>query len=84
MRLSKEVVSGITPACAGKSFQSLPEAVRGLDHPRVCGEKRKRHRKRKGNPGSPPRVRGKEAAPMTINTFNEDHPRVCGEKGYFC
>ena len=32
-------VLGITPACAGKSFQQDGERQADLDHPRVCGEK---------------------------------------------
>ena len=30
---------GITPACAGRSYQSFTKSINGWDHPRVCGEK---------------------------------------------
>ena len=32
-------LSGITPACAGKSIKVNPINTRSKDHPRVCGEK---------------------------------------------
>ena len=49
----------ITPACAGKSKTRRVQWPVGLDHPRVCGEKRP-DRQLTGWPlGSPPRVRGK-------------------------
>ena len=53
------LLSGITPACAGKSvWQRLrPEPAR--DHPRVCGEKVRPWSSRGLDRGSPPRVRGK-------------------------
>ena len=53
------LLSGITPACAGKSvWQRLrPEPAR--DHPRVCGEKLMQMQLPGLQPGSPPRVRGK-------------------------
>ena len=51
---------GITPAYAGKS-ESIPPTVSEVwDHPRVCGEKHRRHRCRLCALGSPPRMRGKE------------------------
>ena len=54
------LLSGITPACAGK--RSRPEYCNGRnqDHPRVCGEKDLQNAVLGGNLGSPPRVRGKE------------------------
>ena len=33
------VISGITPACAGKSIIQRRNTYHGQDHPRVCGEK---------------------------------------------
>ena len=32
-------LTGITPACAGKSFLRAPVRRASWDHPRVCGEK---------------------------------------------
>ena len=36
---------GITPACAGKRSRSSEEPYRLKDHPRVCGEKRRRRKR---------------------------------------
>ncbi len=49
----------ITPACAGKRQCFSCCFIKLGDHPRVCGEKSKRHRPRLLQLGSPPRVRGK-------------------------
>ena len=54
------VVLGITPACAGKSAETVKGNRFSMDHPRVCGEKRPRPATRALRPGSPPRVRGKD------------------------
>ena len=54
-----KLYGGITPACAGKSKTRRVQWPAGLDHPRVCGEKRP-DRQLTGWPlGSPPRMRGK-------------------------
>ena len=50
---------GITPACAGKSFQGSTVRFAGWDHPRVCGEKKNASLFFVKLTGSPPRVRGK-------------------------
>ena len=50
----------ITPACAGKSTQSLQRVLTGRDHPRMCGEKRLPSLHDFFHLGSPPQVRGKE------------------------
>ena len=55
--LFREIVHGITPACAGTTpgfFQSAPGA---RDHPRVCGNHSGTHALEKSLSGSPPRVR---------------------------
>ena len=69
------VVTGITPACAGKSHDGNSGKAGREDHPRMCGEKPDRSRFimcRMGSPphmphsfvsqstGSPPHVRGKD------------------------
>ena len=51
----------ITPAHAGKSCLSAAAPVRGRDHPRACGEKSSIKKTTPAYPGSPPRMRGKEA-----------------------
>ena len=51
--------SGITPAYAGKSYTRTCYAYNVRDHPRVCGEKRRRIIATLTHTGSPPRMRGK-------------------------
>ena len=58
---SAQAVTGITPACAGKRVRHRRISKPTRDHPRVCGEKLKFGTNVTKNPGSPPRVRGKEA-----------------------
>ena len=53
--------AGITPAYAGKSQPWRSYSQRRWDHPRVCGEKHTNISVRPIPPGSPPRMRGKEA-----------------------
>ena len=53
------VLTGITPAYAGKSGRYLQRGYGGKDHPRVCGEKLTTFDAGKLIPGSPPRMRGK-------------------------
>ena len=52
-------ISGITPACAGKTCWSRWKKNAMRDHPRVCGENTKGTRDYSTQEGSPPRVRGK-------------------------
>ena len=52
-------ITGITPACAGKSGWTASKKPAGRDHPRVCGEKRDNVAEQFMGGGSPPRVRGK-------------------------
>ena len=49
----------ITPAYAGKRRITLLNYAPRKDHPRVCGEKLSRRRRRPAATGSPPRMRGK-------------------------
>ena len=55
------VMQGITPAYAGKSLAVFPTRPGERDHPRVCGEKARCGGCWRLLPGSPPRMRGKEA-----------------------
>ena len=57
--LQCDFLSGIIPACAGKSFWPCTVLPRCRDHPRVCGEKNKFQTHGGPVEGSPPRVRGK-------------------------
>ena len=54
--------TGITPACAGKSEIVVALDRLAWDHPRVCGEKIFTSSSSQTDWGSPPRVRGKDAA----------------------
>ena len=58
-------VSGITPACAGKSGPNAQKDCFHRDHPRVCGEKLITGKALCYLAGSPPRVRGKVAREMS-------------------
>ena len=58
---SAQAVTGITPACAGKSSQYGLRGWFFQDHPRVCGEKITLHIRAKVALGSPPRMRGKDS-----------------------
>ena len=51
---------GITPAYAGKRRLSGGSWLYLRDHPRVCGEKQAVAADQDLNPGSPPRMRGKD------------------------
>ena len=59
-REAVESRSGITPACAGKSYIEGKKTPLKKDHPRVCEEKLRIFRLQARQSGSPPRVRGKE------------------------
>ena len=54
--------AGITPAYAGKRMETVAEAGRTGDHPRVCGEKPPSSLRGFLRLGSPPRMRGKAGA----------------------
>ena len=59
MELGAGRLWGITPACAGKSFNLYALTTAFWDHPRVCGEKAYDTYHPHMHLGSPPRVRGK-------------------------
>ena len=69
---------GITPACAGNS--SIQAARKGFlqDHPRVCGEQTYSVVLSRIAPGSPPRVRGTEAADAGLGTGKRITPACAG------
>ena len=51
------ILTGITPACAGRTAICVVGVGHLQDHPRVCGKNLKRGKSRSRNEGSPPRVR---------------------------
>ena len=71
---------GITPAHAGKRTVWTCVPARSGDHPRTCGEKIYYCEKQCGVTGSPPHMRGKDAAQLLQSGIPMDHPRTCGEK----
>ena len=55
----------ITPACAGNSMLEKKDTTYAKDHPRVCGEQGSPLHSLPPGMGSPPRVRGTDARPVT-------------------
>ena len=51
--------TGITPACAGKTYPFPDWVLTARDHPRVCGKNMPEQSPVPSEPGSPPRVREK-------------------------
>ena len=60
-RIYRPVLSGITPACAGKTLPGASRRGHPWDHPRMCGENKANPRSSPRHRGSPPRVRGKRS-----------------------
>ena len=68
----------ITPACAGSSKGSLPNATNTRDHPRVCGEQVHSVVLGFDEQGSPPRVRGAVAHLLPGIVNNRITPACAG------
>ena len=58
-RTGATTVSGLIPACAGKTPRSTTTSCPAAAHPRVCGENKDEEQAALPTPGSSPRVRGK-------------------------
>ena len=72
--------NGITPAYAGKrQIQSLPQQL-SLDHPRLCGEKRTCLWLKNLPPGSPPPMRGKVVAALSLYQVPGITPAYAGKR----
>ena len=71
---------GITPAYAGKSFQSRIKSPKSWDHPRVCGEKKAGERAEHGGLGSPPRMRGKDIVLYYCQVSHRITPAYAGKR----
>ena len=71
--------AGITPAYAGKTKPTDGHILRKQDHPRVCGENFAFAVKVVGVSGSPPRMRGKLAVCISINTADRITPAYAGK-----
>ena len=79
-RYMRDDLTRIIPAGAGKRCAVVPCVSSLRDHPRGCGEKRKRLQVTRDLWGSSPRVRGKDPQGDPPPTPHRDHPRGCGEK----
>ena len=77
--LDAGVVVGITPAYAGKSCRWCHHRRTAWDHPRVCGEKRRRALSRYLAAGSPPRMRGKGSADVRTGQRTGITPAYAGK-----
>ena len=74
------VISGITPAYAGKSYKYIHGRNDLKDHPRLCGEKLRCLHQRSFRSGITPAYAGKSLPCFTGFIQSQDHPRLCGEK----
>ena len=72
--------AGITPAYAGKSMLYCDSLSEFVDHPRVCGEKDQLKTPAKGEGGSPPRMRGKEAVRLVLSREVRITPAYAGKR----
>ena len=79
--LSIDIVSRITPACAGKTLYSHRCSAEAKDHPRVCGENLLLGFHHLCSPGSPPRVRGKRSVRRAISGKQRITPACAGKTG---
>ena len=69
----------ITPACAGKRRRRRKLQRSSQDHPRMCGEKKKKFNIGNGLCGSPPHVRGKEELIDRVNISIRITPACAGK-----
>ena len=76
---SAVLLSGITPACAGKRGRERNAAPGYWDHPRVCGEKLSFPVHGHHHKGSPPRVRGKALVPFLPASRRRITPACAGK-----
>ena len=73
------VISGITPAYAGKRVRGIPRTYNTRDHPRVCGEKSSGQCISSRHLGSPPRMRGKGVDMRISPTLSRITPAYAGK-----
>ena len=76
---SAQAVTGITPACAGKSSAARRARQPSRDHPRVCGEKTEYRALVTAHQGSPPRMRGKGLIMALKKTYEGITPAYAGK-----
>ena len=76
----------ITPACAGKTHNSIQQESSSQDHPRVCGENNFSDCLIPLRKGSPPRVRGKRKQRYSFPYSHRITPACAGKtirKNYY-
>ena len=76
---SAHISLGITPACAGKTFDFFLCAFCAEDHPRVCGENYGEDYFIGLGQGSPPRVRGKQEYEREAKSIYRITPACAGK-----
>ena len=70
---------GITPAYAGKSYEKRLFLSGSWDHPRVCGEKKRKGNSPHARTGSPPRMRGKDLSGLKTKSTLRITPAYAGK-----
>ena len=70
---------GITPAYAGKSTGGTHAHKCARDHPRVCGEKKRKGNSPHARTGSPPRMRGKDLSGLKTKSTLRITPAYAGK-----
>ena len=81
--LVNQCVTGITPACAGKTHQRIILSCVGWDHPRVCGKNSSKLLDDVTSSGSPPRVREKRAVFRRNVQLMRITPACAGKTGLY-
>ena len=76
--------TGITPACAGKTYIQQFQFKEYEDHPRVCGKNSSMANITPFKPGSPPRVREKQRIKVTVSHADRITPACAGKTACSC
>ena len=76
------MISGITPAHAGKTYHARCTISGSRDHPRACGENTQKGRRFLYELGSPPRMRGKPEPERNADGSTGITPAHAGKTGW--
>ena len=76
---SRIELDGITPACAGKTYQVVPANWMTWDHPRMRGEDQYLEVDNASGEGSPPHARGRPMSGMRVSLQNGITPACAGK-----
>ena len=74
-------LTGLIPACAGKTQVEAVPTLLPQAHPRVCGENKRRRLRLRLFQGSSPRVRGKRDNPRSRGSLRRLIPACAGKTG---